>query len=242
MQQMNTPPDAQVDAARRRQDSLQEQAGALQTAISRAAGELEQDFPDASRALVEAGNAARDAGTERSMKRAANALLYRRFDRARTEQVDAANALQQLASNLGKASRFLPSMSREELLEAIQRMRERAREAADLMESTSEEASEQLESLRERAAREMDRLSAQSQDQALQQLADDMSLPMGGENPAAVGRRLVGMFNAAIAVLEQHLMATELKRRVGLSRQQATPPEKYRRLVEQYFKDLSREQ
>jgi hypothetical protein len=133
-------------------------------------------------------------------------------------------------------------MSREELLEAIQRMRERAREAADLMESTSEEASEQLESLRERAAREMDRLSAQSQDQALQQLADDMSLPMGGENPAAVGRRLVGMFNAAIAVLEQHLMATELKRRVGLSRQQATPPEKYRRLVEQYFKDLSREQ
>jgi hypothetical protein len=43
-------------------------------------------------------------------------------------------------------------------------------------------------------------------------------------------------------VLQQHVARTELERRMRLSRQLSVPPERYRRLVELYFKGLSREQ
>jgi len=42
-------------------------------------------------------------------------------------------------------------------------------------------------------------------------------------------------------VLEKHLILTEMNRKLKLSRQTSEPPEKYRRMVQQYFKDLSQE-
>ena len=236
------PGDEQVKGARERQNTLKEMNDQLGQAIERTAGEFEESFPKASRALAEAARSARDAGTGRKMARATNALLYRRFDKASREQTEATNELRKLSSDLSAAGKNLPTMSREELLEAMRQLQKQAQGIQKTMQQgESEETRSQLRKQAQKGAQSLDALASAMQEDSLQQIADDMSMPQGGENAMAEGRRILGMYRAAMRVLEGHLIDAGVQRKLGLSRETANPPEKYRRLVEQYFKDLSRE-
>ncbi len=235
------PPAQQLKRSRERQEQLRTQTDRLRNAGEQTAGELEDTYPEAAKALAQAAAGMRKDGISRTMKRAANALLYKRFDRARKEQTDAANRLQNLAGHLQDSSKYLPAVSREELLAAMQELRQRSRRAQEAMAGDEKQGTEKLEKLRERTVRDLDGLAAALQDPRMQSVADDMSMPLAGANLADNGRQLVGMFQAALRVLEKHLLASEMKRRVELSRETSEPPEKYRRLVERYFRELSRE-
>ena len=133
-------------------------------------------------------------------------------------------------------------MSREELLEAMRELQRQAQGVQQAMQQGDEkQAREQLGKQGEKGAKSLEQLASALQDETLQQIAGEMFLPQGGESAEAEGTRLLGMYRAAMRVLEQHLVAAGVQRKLGLSRETANPPEKYRRLVEQYFKDLSRE-
>jgi hypothetical protein len=133
-------------------------------------------------------------------------------------------------------------MSREELLEAMRKLQKQAQGIQKTMQQgDSKETRAQLRQQAQKGAQSLDQMASAMQEKALQQIADDMSMPQGGENAMAEGQRILGMYRAAMRVLEQHLAAAGVERKLGLSRETANPPEKYRRLVEQYFKDLSRE-
>jgi hypothetical protein len=242
MGQGQKPSAEQVKNAREKQGALKEMNDRLNEAIERTAGEFEETFPQASRALAEAASSAREAGTSRKMTRAANALLYQRFEKARRDQTDAANQLLKLSGQLSDAGRNLPTMSREELLEAMRKLQKQAQGIQKTMQQgDSKETRAQLQQQAQKGAQSLDQMASAMQEKALQQIADDMSMPQGGENAMAEGQRILGMNRAAMRVLEQHLAAAGVERKLGLSRETANPPEKYRRLVEQYFKDLSRE-
>jgi hypothetical protein len=232
----------QAKGAREKQDAIKDMNDRLNEAIERTAGEFEETFPQASKALAEAARGAREAGTSRKMTRAANALLYRRFDRARREQTDAANELLKLSGELSEAGRNLPTMTREELLEAMRQIQKEAQDVQRTMQQgEGQETRRQLGKQAQKGAQGLDRMASAMQDDKLQQIADEMSLPQGGESALAEGQRILGMYQAAMRVLERHLVEAGIERKLGLSRETANPPEKYRRLVEQYFKDLSRE-
>jgi len=235
------PRQTEADKARERQQDLNAAEKSLESEINRTAAELEDAYPDAAKTIGEALREARGKNLAGKMTRAANALLYRRFDKARRSQVDSANILQQVASRLTAASKHLPAVSKEELLEAINQLRQSSRAVQELTQGKQPNAAKRLEQVRRQAARRLDGLAGAMQDPTLQRVAEELSFPAVGPNTAQTGRRLLTLFRAATAVLEKHLFAAEVKRKLGLSRQTTDPPEKYRRLVEEYFKDLSRE-
>ena len=239
--QDGNPSEQDVDAARKRQSALKEAARELRSAVERTAAEMQENYPDAAQAMTKAADGMRKGGVEKKMGRATNALLYKRFGKAQREQTDAANLLEKMAEDLQQAAGKLPAMSREELLEAMQRLQKQAQQVQKAARKPGEEGQGELERAREQAASELERLNSALQDADLQQLVENMSLPLSGENNAAAGRQLLGMFRSAMRVLEKHLILTEMNRKLNLSRQTSEPPEKYRRMVQQYFKDLSQE-
>ena len=109
------------------------------------------------------------------------------------------------------------------------------------MRQPEAEGQARLEAIRERAAGTLQPLAAALKDPALQEVADRMGGDIGGSTAAAVGGEMQGLFRAAIRILEGHVMAAEVRRRLDLSRRTSVPPEKYRREVEAYFRDLGRE-
>ena len=227
--------------AREQQQQLQAGSQQLETDIDRASAELEDTYPDASRALAAAAREARQQNLDGTMTRAANALLYRRFAKARKHQVDSANTLQQLASQLAGAAQHLPAMSREELMEALNQLRQNAKRVREIAQQDSKtDAAKRLDKVQEQSSRQVDRLALALQDPAMQRVGDELAMPTGSDDVGESSHRLLGLLKAAAAVVEKHLLAGEMARRFTLSRRTSVPPEKYRRLVERYFKDLSR--
>jgi hypothetical protein len=237
-------PQADAEAlgqAEARQRELNQAASQLRQAVGQAAAELEESFPDASQELAEAlGNAARK-GLERSMDRAANALLYRKPERAVRPQTDAANHLLEFARGLERASGRLPALSRDELLEVLQAMQRQAQSAAEAMRQPGETGRQQLQVAQERGAETLDPVAVALKDQTLKEVAEQMAAGIGDGSAAEAGEQTMRLFRAAIGLLERHVMAADVRRRLDLSRRTALPPEKYRQEVEQYFRDLGRE-
>lgn len=228
--------------ARAQQEKLQQQTEQLQDRLRQAADDLQEEFPDAAQAVRDAGRQAQSRGLPESQQRAMNALLYKRFDRAAKEQTDAANYLQALANDLHEAGGKLPPMSEEDLRDALQRLQELASRAnAATRDQNQERASQQLDRIRGEAAQALQPFADAFQDQRLQQIADDLSMPTGEESPSAAGERLFQQFRAAAAVLEQLLGKMTATQKVRLHRGVVAPPEKYRRQVEEYFKGLGQD-
>ncbi len=228
-----------VEAARKNQSALNEKGKSLQQAIRRTTEEFEEMFPEVAKSLGEAASLAQKENIEGKMSRSTNALLYRQYEKAAQSQTDAANALQLLSSALKEAGRRLPALSREELLQALNSMRRKMQQAQQAGQKDDAAAEEELERIRQNASQEMDALASALQDEQLQQIGDELALPSGESSAAAASQRLISLFQAASAVLEQHLSIAELRRRFILSRRSSEPPAEFKRLVEQYFKDLS---
>ena len=235
------PGAAALAQAEKTQRELNQSAAELRQAVGNTAAEFEEAFPDASQALGEALQNANRQGLERTMSRAANALLYRKPDKALKPQTDAANQLMELARGLETAGSKLPTLSREELLEALQAMQQQAHEAAEGMKQPGQQGRQRLQAAQERGAQTLDPVAAALQDQALKEVTDQMAAGIGEGSPSEIGAQTLRLFRAAIGILEHHVTATEVRRRLDLSRKTAVPPEKYRRQVEQYFRDLGRE-
>ncbi len=235
---------AQVDhsAAREQQQQLSQMTEKLQERLRQTADGIQKDFPDAAQALREAGRQAQARGLPESQQRAQNALLYKRFDRAAKEQTDAANYLQALANDLHEAGGKLPPMSEEELRDALRRLQELASQTdTAARDQNQERARQRLDQIRSEAAQTLQPFAEAFKDQRLQQITDDMSMPSGEESPSEAADLMFQQFRAAAAVLEQLLGKMTVERKVKLHRDIVTPPEKYQRQVEEYFKGLGQD-
>lgn len=235
------PDEAALGQAEKGQRSLNQAFGELRQAVSQTAADLEEPAPDAGQELSQAIVEASRQGLDRSMERAANALLYRKPDRAVKPQTEAANRLLELSSALERAADRLPGLSREELLEALEAMQRQAQAAAEAARQPGEEGRRQLQAAQEAGARVLGPVAAALKDQTLQEVAEQMAAGLGEGSPAEAAAQSLRLFRAAIAILERRLVSADVRRRLDLSRRTARPPEKYRQQVEQYFRDLGRE-
>ncbi|NMA46414.1 MAG: hypothetical protein GX945_07625, partial [Lentisphaerae bacterium] len=237
------PPDAgTAKAMREKQNELKRQSDELMQAISQAAESLQDDYPEAAKALRAAAEQSRQRELPAHQQRAINALLYKRYERARKDQVDAANYLQALAMDLQNASAQLPPIGEQDLREALQQLGEQAEKVSQAMQDQNQQrASQRIENARQSTADMLQRLADAGKDMRLQQLSDDLRLPTGDASPSAAGAESIERFRAAAAVLTQHLEKLLVERKLSIRRQVSPPPAKYQRLVEEYFKSLSRE-
>lgn len=239
LQETKQPAPAAVAAARKRQESLRAAAGDLTGAIARAAAELEEAYPAAADAVTAAQILARQQKLNSNMARAANALLYERFDRAHPPQMKAAEVLGAMAQKLDAAARTLPAVSREELATTLEQMRHAAQEVGRAQGVPDPAAAAQLDAVRRTAADRLGALSSQLQDPILEQIVEALADGPGSTESMPASRQLLALLRAAASVLERHLLSAAVTRQLSLSRRTSVPPARYRRLVEQYFKDLS---
>ncbi len=236
------PGDPRLRKLQHQQAALGKQTRRLLQAARQTAAALEETAPKAAGAVAAAADQAEKDGLARGQKRAENALRYQRFERAAHYQTTAANRLLQLAGNLRKAGGLLPAMTPSEIRAVLRDVREAALRAAQAGRSGRPDALQTLRNIRNRSAGELGRTAAALHDNALETMAEDLSLPIDGGNPRAAGARTAGVLQAAAAVLEKHLAAGTVRARAGLYREAAEAPARYRRLVEEYFRDLSESQ
>ena len=235
-------PVSQEDAreARKRQQQLKDETEQLRKSLQETAEQFDEKHPDISRALRESIRNMDERKILAAQQRAANALLYKRFDRAEKEQTDASNLLAALAMELDSASDLLPNMTAQELREALEKIQEQARQTAQNMNGEGQQATDRLDQLRQQAEQHLQNLGDKLKDNRLNQLSDNMNLPFNGESPSEAGQIILRNLQQASQILAEHLEKLAMEKRNELSRSQLAPPLKYRRQVEDYFKQMSK--
>ena len=238
----DTSDQAQNRELRQQQEQLKAGTEKLEQEIASVSSLLEEDYPEASQALRNANQQAKQRGLSKKQSRAQNALLYRQYEAAAKEQRDAANLLQALAQELHASAEKLPPMSSEELREMLQQLQQYSEQVeAAGRQSSESRRQQQLQQARENAAQMLQNAADPLQDSRLQQLVDDLRLPDGESSSGEVGKRIQAMFKAAGTVLQEHLARFLLQNKLNFTRESVSPPKKYKRQVEEYFKDLGSE-
>ena len=207
--------------------------------VSKLATAVEEQFPDVSGALGDALAFAAEQNLDGTMTKAGNALQYRRFDKAPSFQDEAATVLEQMAGKLDAAAQKLPSMSREELREALARLMQARAAARDAARNPSPQAAlKGLQGIQSRMAGELDRLATGTRDRELKDISDAFNGNLG-DSAGSAAARLDELLAGAARLLEQRLMQLELRQRLTLNRRRDALPDQYRKLIENYFKSLS---
>lgn len=233
-----SPSAEQAGAARARQRQLQRELQGLQSAIGDAAGRLREEQPDISRELGDMNRELRESGVDGRMTRAANALLYRRFEQAAGTQEALAGELEELAQNLQDAAERMPQISRQQLEELLDRVQRARQEVSEMAGQAPGEIAPRLNEMSERLGQGLSDAGRALRDQILHEIGGAIANSNRDQTAPNIFQ-MDQMLRAAARALEQRLFALEIDRRSRLQRQSAIPPEQYRELVEEYFRNLS---
>lgn len=235
-----SPSPAELAAMEAEQRRLKEQFEGFIEALERRAGDLSNSAPDVGQALREAAGQARGGTTSGSMERAANALLYGQPAMAQPLQDGAADDLEALATGLGQARSQIAA-------NPLNRARSLGRELGSTLEELASYArdpelapADRLPEIRSQWSRRM---------QELEQISGD---PRFGGLSGQLGRGGQQSWDGELAATRESLQQgarllqdflfdeasiTELR----INRQAAPPPDKYRQMVEAYFRRLANE-
>jgi hypothetical protein len=240
-------------ALREQQLGLNEEYTQLMAEIERTAVEMGESFPTAGEKLARASREADKARTDATMQRSANALLYGRYAKAGELQGEAAGQLDALAESLRGARDQIPALSSaqlQQLMNRIEQARQQAQQEAKGQPGghKGSESGEGKDGKSEGKSQQMGKLGGDLQqagkilkNDQLAELGERMSAPSNSGGSAESAGEAVGLLNQAEAVLQQYLRMQMVEERVRYKRQSAPPPDKYRSLVEEYFKNLAEE-
>ena len=227
---------------RAEQNQLRQEYKQLQQNIEQVSRLLDDDYPEASQALRQAAALAEQQGLEKKMQRAGNALLYKQFQPAGKEQRQAANYLQALAQDLQNSAELLPPFSSEELREMLRQLQKMAMQMQQNAQGagTGGRKQQKMQQTREQAAQMLRDAADPLQEQRLQHIADELDAPLTGQTDgSALNVRTQTLLHAAGNVLHEILLQMLKDDTINLIRESTSPPRKYRRQVEKYFKELS---
>lgn len=221
-----------------RQEQLQQSMNQLTDWLAQTAGEMEGENPSASEAIGRGLQEARENGLERAMKRAANALRYGRGERATDYQDQSLAGMERLGRSIEQAMAAQPDLSPEQLGQMLQDTLAQMQQWQDGARQPGAEHGSLLEKIRERTDERADRM----RDPAMDRIAAEMSRAAESGPSAFPDTRVAALLEQTARLLEKKLLEATVKRKLDLSRiigHQA--PDGYRKLVDQYFKNLSRQ-
>ena len=229
----NPPDEAARQAAREQQEALAQETAALRERIDETARAMERENPAGSRQLRGTLTSEENAALQRAQSRARNALTYRRYETAASEQSAAATQLEELATRLEEAA-ARTGLSPEEL----QRSLEEAQRLAD--EAAKSQSPEALDAVAQAAAELASQTGRRLGNDALQQLGNDLAAV---EEHYGTTELLRTQLVEKITSLREELRE-ELRRQLeNTTRRHAAPvtapPRQYRQEVEEYFRRIS---
>jgi len=235
------------DQQRELNDAVQEWMDQL----NETANQLRGQFPETARALDELAEGAEDENLEGEGTRAANALRYRRYERAGEIQDELQGMLESLSEGVGEAQGSMSSLANAALRNALDQLQQARQE----LEGMRQEGQGQSPGEGESTEGNPDSLSSvqQSMSQMLsdlgEMLGDDQLREMSGmlmqerEGQAWDGqlRGTEALLGQAEQLIRDRLSQAMTELQLDLMRQSSEPPEKYRSQVEKYFESLSKE-
>ena len=227
--------------ARKHQDELRSQTEKLQRKMEALADALEGTLPETARQLRDHSRIITKDDILGRQKKASNALLYRRFDRASDEQQKASEALGKLAGALAETVRTMPQYTPEQLRQMMKQLKDAADATRQAMnDENAERATQKLQRQRQRTEQLLEELGRTLKDQRISEAAKAMADGIGDSENANMAQSLLDTLQKAQEITAEYLQRLERGQSIQLHREFVTPPDKYRRLVEEYFKGLGR--
>lgn len=228
-----------VDELRSRQGAVKERTEELLDRIAAAAADMRGEYAEVSEALSLAVSEAEGSNLTGEMIRAENALLYEAFGRAAQFQSGAADILDHLSGRLDNAADALPRISQEQLLAALQQLNAASMQLQAARGGDPGEAGTTLERTADRMASMLGNVGEALRDDRFREIEAQLRETGRAEDAHAGIGRAQQLLDVAARLIHSHVYRAELERRIGLARKLANPPEQYRSLVEEYFRELS---
>ena len=264
-QQANGGESGSAEALRDEQKAISEDLNALLSEFDKTGVELEDHYSELSQELFELAQKTREARIDKPMTRATNALLYERFDRAAKEQERAADQLGALARDMGDISGKVPSMTQEQLNNLMERIEDARRELAEVgspsegegkgegqgngsgqgrsTEDGSNEQQTELEGILQEIGGRLMQAGGMMKNETLTKLGQDMQAPEGSTDAMDAGNGNVEDYlDTAKRLVQRLINENQISRKSRVIKQSSQAPEKYKSLVEEYFKELAEEE
>ena len=205
------------------------------------ANEMEDSSPAVSRELGKALNTAQKKNISGKMKRSENALKYGQFERAMDYQKVSEEALGQLSEIMQNAMDQRESLSSAELSQMLQSILKDANrlQKAQQKQNSASQNKELYKEINKNLADITERLK----DKEMEKLSESLSslvLAKAGSSKN-LDQPLLELLYQSAGVLEKKLIQKTLKKKISLSRIGGQkPPDEYKKLVNEYFKNLSK--
>lgn len=225
-------------AMAQRQQELAQQLEELLQEMEEMAAALGETDPDTARNMGQAARGGRQGGAPSEMARAGNALLYERFQRAQQSQEKAAEALDELSQSIEDVAAGLPAFTPSELERMLEALASDQRKLDGMDPENDPSDQEALEDIRQGWAGRMEVLGQRTEDQRLSEIAGALG-QIGGSGPSEDLEQTSRALADAAKVLSEYWLRVLGERTVELNRQDAPPPDRYRKQVEEYFRNLA---
>ncbi|MBQ7178024.1 MAG: hypothetical protein IJS08_11480 [Victivallales bacterium] len=225
---------------RQQQQNIQESTSQMMQDLKSLANEMQNLAPEAGKELNQVAAKASSGGLEETQKRAQRALAYKRLNRAANEQQKAAQMLKEMAQGMKDAAKAMNSLQEQELRQALLQLARLAVDAnATQFENDQGKAKQRLQQIRQQASQITGKIGEASNSEELQRTSGELSKPTGDDVNG--GKMTREQIMSATRVIIQMLDGIQAQKQIPLPRTYVAPPEKYRRQVENYFKDISKE-
>ena len=225
---------------RQQQQNIQESTSQMMQDLKSLANEMQNLAPQAGKELSQVAAKASSGGLEETQKRAQRALAYKRMNRAADEQQKAAQMLKEMAQGLKEAAKSMNGLQEQKLRQALMQLAKLAIDAnATQFESDQGNAGQRIRQIRQQASQITGKIGEASNSEELRRTSGELSKPI--DNDANGGQMTREQIMSATRVIIQMLDGIQAQKQIPLPRTYIAPPEKYRRQVENYFKEISKE-
>ncbi|MBO4620447.1 MAG: hypothetical protein J5654_10105 [Victivallales bacterium] len=228
----NPPDDATRKSARDAQEKLSQATEELRQRIEQTARAMERESPQAARQLRSAMTTEDAAALQRSQSRARNALNYRRYETAATEQQTASQQLEELSERLADAA-DQTGLSPEQLQQALEELQRLSDE------TTAGKSAEELSQLAQEAADLASQTGRRLGNDALQMTGNELrEVSESGATPERLQSQMLDHIERMRTELRQELARVMEDATLRPTPPATAPPRQYRQEVEEYFRRL----
>lgn len=231
-------PAADGNALAGQQEKLRTDLTQLLDKIGSIAGQAESSNPELSQELGKMGTQADSGRVSPLMKRSENALRYGRLDKSLEYQNQVTEQLSGLSDQLRRALDKASQLSPEQL----GRMLERVADNLKALQGQPPSEAAQRQRLQQMLANDLGKMAGQLNDPLMDAIynAAEQLLSDGSTPSADLQQEFAALLYRTATLLESKIRQSAVRQRVNLSRVSGqTPPDEYKKLVDEYFKNIS---
>jgi hypothetical protein len=212
------------------QEDLKSDLKNLQDQIKEAIKQTETGSPQAANELEKALDKLNKDSLDQKMGKASKSIFYGLKDKAAKEQNETMKSLQATQDQIQKAMESMSDADKQQLLQTLSKL---GQIKDDPKEASEKQKAEDIKSA-------IDEIGGQNVPQFLKdtvKIAEQIKDSKSGTGPGITADQLL---LEAMSLIEKKLKAMEMNDQVRKQMNQQMPPDVYKKMVEEYFQNLSR--